>query len=194
MPEHHHYEDDDLFNPETKHEESDVPLGPLFWGIAGIIVFAIVSHILLYLFYQGLRHVERKREPPPQTAIARPPDANVPQNQPLLQPFPRKIPGGEIIAPNRATPEVDLVDMRRGEEQVLQNYGWVDKQKGVVHIPIDAAKDLAVQRLATAAPHVPLPANAGIPAAAQTHDTGVPPPAATTTNPAVTNTTGGTPQ
>lgn len=205
MPEHYHYEDDDLFNPETKHEESDVPLGPLFWGIAGFIVFAIITHFLIYGFYQGLRKIERGHTPPPQTAIAIPPNSNVPQNQPLLQPFPRKIANGEILAPNRGTPVVDLLDMRKGEEKVLRNYGWVDKQKGVVHIPIEAAKELAVQRLAGAAPHVPASApGAGVPPAAVTPDTGVAP-APAATNPAAaapagantattTSTTGGTPQ
>ena len=40
MPEHIQYEDDDLFNPETHHEHSDVPVRPLFWFIVIFIVFA----------------------------------------------------------------------------------------------------------------------------------------------------------
>jgi hypothetical protein len=37
--------------------------------------------------------------------------------------------------------------MRAYEEQALNNPGWVDKQKGIVRLPINVAKQLAVQRL-----------------------------------------------
>jgi hypothetical protein len=141
MPEHIRYEDDDLFNPETHHESSDVPIRPLFWFIALFIVFGILSHLVLWFMYEAMVKAERKRMDPPQTAIARPADASVPQNQPLLQPFPR----GEV-PPNRNTPVTDLADMRAAEDQTLKNYGWVDKQRGIVRIPIKNAKELLVQR------------------------------------------------
>ena len=141
MPEHIRYEDDDLFNPETHHESSDVPIRPLFWFIALFIVFGILSHFLLWWMYKALVKGERKRMDPPQTAISRPADASVPQNQPLLQPFPR----GEV-PPNRNTPVTDMADMRAAEDQVLNNYAWVDKERGIVRIPIRNAKELLVQR------------------------------------------------
>ena len=141
MPEHIRYEDDDLFNPETHHESSDVPIRPLFWFIGIFIVFGVISHLVLWFMYEALVKGERKRMDPPQTAVARPADASVPQNQPLLQPFPR----GEV-PPNRNTPVTDMEDMRAAEDQVLNNYGWVDKQRGVVRIPIKNAKELLVQR------------------------------------------------
>jgi len=139
------YEDDDLFNPETHHESTDVPIRPLFWFIAIFIVFGFLSHFALWFMYKSLVKGERKRMDPPQTAIARPANASVPQNQPLLQPFPR----GEV-PPNRNTPVTDMVDMRATEEHVLNSYGWVDKQRGVVRIPIKNAKELVVQRGAPA--------------------------------------------
>lgn len=141
MPEHIRYEDDDLFNPETHHESTDVPVRPLFWFIAIFIVFSVLSHFALWFMYKALVKGERKRMDPPQTAVTRPADASVPQNQPLLQPFPR----GEV-PPNRNTPVTDMADMRAAEDQVLNNYGWVDKERGVVRIPIKTAKELIVQR------------------------------------------------
>jgi hypothetical protein len=84
--------------------------------------------------------MERKRMDPPQSAVARPKSADVPQNQPLLQPFPRTDAEGNAVSPQTDTPVVDLVKLREAEDKVLKNYGWVDKQKGVVHIPIDEAK------------------------------------------------------
>ena len=147
MPEHVQYEDDDLFNPETHHESSDVPVRPLFWFIAIFIVFAFVSHIALWLLYKAFVKGEQKRQDPAQTMVVRPADASVPKNQPLLQPFPR----GEI-APNRTTPVSDLADMRAAEDEVLQNYAWVDKQQGIVRLPIERAKQLTAQRLASGPP------------------------------------------
>ena len=41
MPEHIQYEDDDLFNPETHHESTDVPVRPLLWFIVIFIAFAV---------------------------------------------------------------------------------------------------------------------------------------------------------
>jgi hypothetical protein len=48
----------------------------------------------------------------------------------------------------RTTPVTDLADMRAAEEKALSTYGWVDKQQGVVHIPIEEAKKLLAARLA----------------------------------------------
>ncbi len=40
----------------------------------------------------------------------------------------------------------DLRQMRAVEDQVLNSYGWVDRKKGVVRIPIDRAIELLAQR------------------------------------------------
>ena len=143
MPEHIQYEDDDLFNPETHHESSDVPVRPLFWFVAIFIVLSVVSHVGLWFLYKAFVKSEQKRQDPVQTMVARPADAAVPKNQPLLQPFPRA-----DVPPQRQTPVTDLVDMRASEDKVLHNYGWVDKQRGIVRIPIEQAKVLMAQRLA----------------------------------------------
>jgi hypothetical protein len=195
MPEHIQYEDDDLFNPETHHEHSDVPVRPLFWFIAIFIVFAVASHVALYLLYKGFASGERKRMDPPQTQVARPKDADVPQNQPLLQPFPRG-----NVPPQRQTPVTDLLDMRRAEDQVLRNYGWVDQEHGVVHIPIEEAKKAFAARAAVAAasgppaspPAAPAPSPAPPPGSTVSPaGTSVPPD--TGVAPGPTTTTGGHP-
>lgn len=169
MPEHIKYEDDDLFNPETHHEHSDVPVRPLFIFIAVFIVLGVVSHVAILLLYKGFANAERRRMDPPQTQVARPKDAAVPQNLPLLQPFPRG-----NVAPQRQTPVTDMVDMRRAEEQVLGSYGWVDKQHGVVHIPIDEAKKRYAAQLA-------VEGATGVAPAASPAGTPAPSPAVTTT-------------
>jgi len=46
----------------------------------------------------------------------------------------------------QAEPQVDLQHLREFEESKLNTYGWIDKQKGVVSIPIDRAMQLLAQR------------------------------------------------
>jgi hypothetical protein len=184
MPEHVQYEDDDLFNPETHREESDVPLKPLWWALILFVVFAAITHVVLYFMYQGMVKAERKRWEPPQTTVARPANADVPQNQPLLQPFP-VVPATETTAtvavPYQHTPVTDLKAMRAAEDRVLHHYGWVDKAHGVVHIPIDQAKDMLVR-------------NAGVPPAGPAASSPPPPgavtsPTGTSVSPDTTTTT-----
>ena len=175
-PQHIHYSDEDLFNPETHHEHSDVNVRALIWFAVIFVILSVITHFVLYGFYRGLVKAEQRRPNLPLTQVARPADASVPKNEPLLQPFPRKeSQDGEVIRPYRNTPVTDLHDMRQAEEAVLESYGWVDQQKGTVRIPIAVAKRLVVQR--------GLPVQAGTtPAAAQPSvpDTGAAPPATTT--------------
>ena len=43
-------------------------------------------------------------------------------------------------------PIPDLGTVRAAEDQVLNSYGWVDQQKGIVRIPISQAMDELVQK------------------------------------------------
>jgi len=148
MPEHIRYEDEDLFNPETHHEESDVPVGALLWSIVIFVVLSVVTYFVILGFYNWLAKGERERMDPPRTAVARPASADVPQNQPLLQPFPTRDAKGEAIPPQSNTPVTDMVHMRQAEEKRLSSYGWVDRERGVVHMPINTAKKVLAAKLA----------------------------------------------
>jgi hypothetical protein len=44
------------------------------------------------------------------------------------------------------TPALDLEAIREAENQKLESYGWVVREKGVVRIPIERAIDLLAQR------------------------------------------------
>jgi hypothetical protein len=138
MREHPHYQEDAIVNPETHHEKSDVSVRPVIWFIILVIVFSFVLHIAIWLMFKGLVRVERRKGSGQLTSMARPDDMAVPKSQPLLQPFPRKVEGG-VQTPNLDTPVTDLAAMRAAEDRVLHSYGWVDPQKGTVHIPIEEA-------------------------------------------------------
>ena len=43
-------------------------------------------------------------------------------------------------------PRNEFYDFRRGEESFLEGYGWMNKDAGIVHIPIEDAMRLVVER------------------------------------------------
>lgn len=152
--EHPEFAEDAIINVETHHEASDVNVRALLWFIALFVVFAAITHFALWLLFKFFVQLERGDVRGPLTAIARSADANVPA-VPRLQPFPNKDTRGEVIPPTRSTPVIDMDDMHAAENLVLNNYGWVDRQKGIVHIPIGDAKKLALQRGVFGGPAAP---------------------------------------
>src|SRR5688572_5998109 len=165
MPEHPHFEEDDLFNPETHHESSDVNVRALLWFMVIFVAFAVLTHVVLFALFKGFAKMER-RGTPALTSLPRPADMAVPKNQPLLEPFPTKV-GDRVMQPVSDTPVTHLADMRKAENDALSTYGWVDQQKGIVRVPIEVAKQIALQR--------------GYPVASQSSTvlSGAPPPPAT---------------
>jgi hypothetical protein len=143
MPEHAPYRDRDIVNPETRHEDSDVNVRALLWAVVIFIVFAIVTHLVLYLQFHAYAKHFRRDESQPLTMMPRP--SNVPPT-PRLQPFPNKTPNGEALPPNTNTPLTDMAEMRAAEDEALTKPAWVDKQKGIVRLPIETAKQLVLQR------------------------------------------------
>ena len=62
----------------------------------------------------------------------------------------------------------NLADLNAENQKILTEYHWVDKNKGVVGIPIDRAMDLVMAQLQSNKPHAAGPINppAAAPAAA----------------------------
>jgi hypothetical protein len=138
MPDHAHYRDGDIVNPETHHEESDVNIRALLWAVVIFIIFAGVTHLVLYAQFHAYARYFRNESSQPLTMMARPPA--VPAT-PRLQPFPSK-----TILPTASTPVIDMAEMRKAENEALNKAAWIDQQKGIVRLPIDVAKQLVVQR------------------------------------------------
>jgi hypothetical protein len=68
----------------------------------------------------------------------------------------------------------NLADLNSENQKVLTQYRWVDKNKGVVGIPIDRAMDLTLVQLQSDKPHPAGPVNP--PAVAQPQGTPAPSP------------------
>jgi hypothetical protein len=115
-------------NPAVHHETSDVNIRAIFAFGAALIVVAVAVHFIIWLMflYFGAReaHGEVRQFP-----LAASQENRLPP-EPRLQTNPRQ----------------DLIDLRNGEDALLKGYSWVDKNQGVVRIPIDEAMKLTVQR------------------------------------------------
>jgi len=154
MPEHLPHRDDSIVNAETQHEHSDVNVRALIVFFVIFVVFGVVTHLVLLGMFKALARHERNRPTKPMTHVVRPEDATVP-TEPRLQPFPTKMAATQTLPPYSDTPETDMLRMRQNEDRVLHTYGWVEKNKGIVHIPVEEAKKLALQRGLYGAPAAP---------------------------------------
>jgi hypothetical protein len=114
-------------NPEVHHEESDANITAVFAFGVGLIGVAAVVFLLVFVLFRFFEVREAARVPPAYPlAISR--EALPPE--PRLQTNPRE----------------DLADLFAKEDALLTSYGWVDKNAGVVRIPIDEAMKLTLQR------------------------------------------------
>ena len=95
---------------------------------AGLIVSAIAIHLVVWLLFQYFSGREAARLAPVYPlAIG---EANRQPPEPRLQTNPRD----------------DLRALRAHEDELLNNYGWIDKPAGIVRIPIDEAMRLTLER------------------------------------------------
>jgi hypothetical protein len=97
-------------NPETAYEESDWSLRTI--GLILVVTFVVLvvsPFVMIAAFPSSVPDVSR-------AFTVQPP-------QPRLQ----------------TNPSQDLVKFRAEEDKRLDSYYWVDKEKGIVHIPIERA-------------------------------------------------------
>lgn len=141
-------------NPEVHHEHSDINVKPLLWSVAIFVALAIVMHVALWGLHAFFAKEERESQAPPTTMVRR--DAPSLPPEPRLQPFPAPQQGRTgaeepatqkpVVNPLSNTPVFDMQQMIEEEERHLSEYGWADRAKGAVRIPIADAKKLLVAR------------------------------------------------
>jgi len=113
-------------NNNRGYEESDAnvaALGKYCIGLA--IISAIVLVLMLWL--QNFFAAQTKRATPPASPLA---------TQRQAPPAPRL----QVI------PEKDFHEVRVAEDSVLHSYGWIVRDSGIVHLPIERAMELTAQR------------------------------------------------
>ncbi|MGA7263295.1 MAG: hypothetical protein WBX30_20720 [Stellaceae bacterium] len=97
-------------NPKTAYEESDWPLGTIGLVLLGTLIFLVIAPLVLIgAFPRAVSDVSRA--------------LTVEPLQPRLQ----------------TDPSEDLEKFLVDEDKRLNTYYWIDKKKGIVHIPIEQA-------------------------------------------------------
>jgi len=111
---------------ESGHEVSDInPKRVAMVGLALATVIAVSLLVTYGLFYYFYRGETRTRPLPSPLSYSREPTP-----EPRLSVEPGK----------------DLKILRSEEDAMLKSYGWIDRDKGVVHIPIDRAIEILAER------------------------------------------------
>jgi len=125
----------------TLHEPNTVNIP----GVVKFLVWLSVAVIVVALLMWGLLHYFDKRkaqEAPPPSPLA--PEVRVPP-EPRLQGAPGSV----------SSPAEDIRRFREQEDQMLNSYGWIDQQRGIIRIPIEQAKKMIEQKGALATPPGP---------------------------------------
>ena len=110
------------------HEEKDVDV----WAVSRFAIMLVLLCAFALIALVGLFRYFQTREAALQTPAVEGADLKVPS----LPPLPRL----------QNTPVLDLKRMRQAEDQILGSYGWIDRQQGIVRLPIARAMELLSQR------------------------------------------------
>ncbi len=110
--------------------DTEIARGPILKTGAILAAVTVAALIVMALLLHGLERGARKSAPPP------------PPLQREIQAAAAQGPPGPLL---QANPTADMAAMRREEDQLLSTYGWVDRQQGVVRVPIDRAIDLVLE-------------------------------------------------
>lgn len=125
------------------HEERDANVRALAYF--GLVLFGVIALTLVGMRMTFFHFAKSQQLGPPPTPF---------ENARTLPPMPRL----------QVDPRVDLKNYREREEDILKSYGWVDKQNGVVRIPIDRAMSLLLERSLPARQTKPPADTAALPA------------------------------
>jgi hypothetical protein len=117
---------------DVEYEPRDANVRVVVKFAIGLGALAALSAAVCFGTYVVLRNVHRANDP--KAAPLAPRQGRVP-------PMPRL----------QAAPAVELQQLRAEQAQRLTTYGWQNQQMGTVHIPIEEAMKLYVQRAAGAA-------------------------------------------
>jgi hypothetical protein len=114
-------------NPDVNFEPKDVNIRAIMYIAIGFIVAAVVINLLVWWLYDYLRQSDPHHGRLSSSEIK----ATVPQPpEPRLQ----------------VSPSTDLQTLESTQRDQLNQYGWIDQQKGIVKIPVEEAMKQIVQK------------------------------------------------
>ena len=114
--------------PDSTYEHTDAHVWVIVKFLIWLAVSAVIIHVGLGFVYQVM--IDRAM------LVGEQPYPLATEQAERLPPAPRL----------QQFPVNDLYQFRIGEEDLLQRYGWMNRETGVVHIPIEDAMRLTVER------------------------------------------------
>lgn len=114
--------------PNPGHEVRDVHVRKIVVSAVILVVVIALSMVAMRLTFDYFAHREASNQPPPATLAAHAPNQLPPE--PRLQ----------------QNPLLDLHELRAEETALLESYGWLDQQRGIVRIPVEEAMKHMVER------------------------------------------------
>jgi hypothetical protein len=119
------------------HERSDVEIRPLVVAGAALAAVALVVHVVLI----GVMWIFERQEQRTDLPVS-----------PVVEPRAMPTPVLQPSANHKMTPAEDMAVMRSRDQAILSSYGWVDREQGVVRIPIEEAMQKLVAQGNSAPP------------------------------------------
>lgn len=113
-----------MTKPEIGYEYRDVNVSGIIKWTAGFFIGTTVSIVATYIGFWALVGYPVREDVPFSTIPSAP--------NPLLQ-------------SNMAT-KVDIMNLRRDEQERKSTYGWIDEEKNIARIPIDTAIERIAER------------------------------------------------
>ena len=138
-------------NPQTYgsgvgHEGSALKIAPVVWFMIGLSVATIIVFLLMGGLFDVFQSRANKSEDRPSPLAG---ERQKLPPEPRLQLAPTTAEQLEAKLPPNIKQDHPLQEMKRvraEEDAKLNSYGWVDEKSGVVHIPIDDAKKLLLEK------------------------------------------------
>jgi hypothetical protein len=137
-----HREEHDLQCPRLGHETRDVNAWAVGRFAIALVLLCIGAVALLFGLF---RYFESAYGGPA---------------QPIALDDARALPPAPTL---QRTPVLDLQRFRAAEDEVLNSYSWIDREHGIVHVPIQVAMEMLAKQGLPSRQHAPTPDPATVP-------------------------------
>lgn len=127
------------------HEGTDVHVRPLVLFFVIFLVIGALSFVIVKWSYGALVKFENSRQHDKLTLVQEkkaeiPPNLELRAGGPAVTTLPAS---GTLLQPD---PVRDMNAMRASQLEKLNSYGWIDRDRGIVHVPIEKAMAIAIER------------------------------------------------
>jgi FtsZ-interacting cell division protein ZipA len=131
---------------DEEYEREDMTPGTIFAFLVGLAIACALVYFIIIGMYKVLDSYARSHQPAENPLVV----PTSPDSRDITLADVNKFPQPRLETNER----IELNGFRLAEEQELHSYGWVDKDAGTVHIPIEQAMQILAQRGLPTTPRV----------------------------------------